>query len=85
GTGTEKSTIINYFLGGTLDKPKIIIPTKFYKITENEFLNKHSESKIDDVTKSQTVKCYTYTFAHPENPVYKFILIDTPGLSDTNG
>ncbi|RIB24007.1 hypothetical protein C2G38_756468 [Gigaspora rosea] len=49
------------------------------------FLNKDSESKIDDVTKSQTVKCYTYTFAHPDNPAYKFILIDTPGLSDTNG
>ncbi|KAF0458281.1 hypothetical protein F8M41_001047 [Gigaspora margarita] len=75
----------NYFLRGTLNKPKIVIPTKFYKITENEFLNKHSESNIDDVTKSQTVKCYTYTFVHPDNPAYKFILIDTPGLSDTNG
>ncbi|RIB24000.1 hypothetical protein C2G38_2071145 [Gigaspora rosea] len=88
-TGTGKSTIINmmtnYFLGGTLDKPKIVIPTKFYKVTENEFLNKHSESKIDDVTKSQTTNCYTYTFAHPDNPAYKFILIDTPGLSDTSG
>ncbi|CAG8602352.1 22880_t:CDS:2, partial [Gigaspora rosea] len=42
-TGTGKSTIINtmtnYFLGGTLDKPKIVIPTKFYKITENDDKN----------------------------------------------
>ncbi|CAG8669174.1 4190_t:CDS:2, partial [Dentiscutata erythropus] len=89
GTGAGKSTIINtmtnYFLGGTLDKPKIVIPTKFYKVTENEYLNKHSESKVDDVTKSQTTKCHTYTFAHPDNPASKFILIDTPGLSDTSG
>jgi hypothetical protein len=39
GTGTGKSTIINtmtnYFLGGTFDNPKIIIPTQYYKnITE---------------------------------------------------
>ncbi|CAG8800815.1 1883_t:CDS:2, partial [Racocetra persica] len=49
------------------------------------YLSKHSESKIDDVTKSQTTKWYTYNFNHPDNPEYKFILIDTPGLSDTNG
>ncbi|CAG8615817.1 6830_t:CDS:2, partial [Scutellospora calospora] len=89
GTGTGKSTIINtmtnYFLGGTLDEPKIVIPTKYFKVTEKEFLNKDSETKIDDVTKSQTTKCHTYNFNHPDHSAYKFILIDTPGLSDTNG
>jgi chromosomal replication initiation ATPase DnaA len=39
GTGTGKSTIINtmtnYFLGGTFDNPKIVIPTQYYQnITE---------------------------------------------------
>ncbi|CAG8444966.1 14445_t:CDS:2 [Acaulospora morrowiae] len=89
GTGTGKSTIINtmtnYFLGGTLDNIKIVIPSKFYKVTETEFTNEHSEAKLDDVTKSQTTKCHEYTFNHPINPNYKFIFIDTPGLSDTNG
>ncbi|GBB85365.1 hypothetical protein RclHR1_11910001 [Rhizophagus clarus] len=89
GTGTGKSTIINtmasYFLNGTLDKPKIVIPTKFHEVTEREFASKHSEAKFDDVTKSQTTKCYNYTFNHPDNPAHEFIFIDTPGLSDTNG
>ena len=49
------------------------------------FANKHSEAKVGDVTKSQTTKCHKYAFKHPQNPAYKFIFIDTPGLSDTNG
>ncbi|CAG8432702.1 5684_t:CDS:10 [Diversispora eburnea] len=89
GTGTGKSTIINtvtnYFLSGTLDEPKIVIPSKYYKVTEKEFANEHSEAKLDDVTKSQTTKCYNYNFEHPNNSAYKFIFIDTPGLSDTKG
>ncbi|RIB17851.1 hypothetical protein C2G38_2186207 [Gigaspora rosea] len=89
GTGTGKSTIINtvtnYFLGGTLDKPKIVIPTKFYRVTEDEYSNKHTETSFDDVTKSQTTKCSTYTFKHPDNPSSEFIFYDTPGLSDTKG
>ena len=39
GTGTGKSTIINmmtnYFLGGTLENPKVVIPTKYFQVTEN--------------------------------------------------
>ncbi|RHZ63161.1 hypothetical protein Glove_332g8 [Diversispora epigaea] len=89
GTGTGKSTIINtmtnYFLGGTLDNPKIVIPSKYYKVTEREFVNEHSEAKIDDVTKSQTTKCHNYNFDHPDNPACKFTFIDSPGLSDTKG
>ncbi|RIA98782.1 hypothetical protein C1645_731353 [Glomus cerebriforme] len=89
GTGTGKSTIINtmtnYFLGGTLENLKVVIPSKYYKVTEKKFVNEHSEAKLDDVTKSQTTKCYNYEFNHPDNPAYKFIFIDTPGLSDTNG
>lgn len=57
----------------------------FYIITISEFASKHSEAKFDDVTKSQTTKCYNYTFKHSDNPAHEFILIDTPGLSDTNG
>ena len=37
-TGAGKSTIINtianYFLNGTLDEPKIVIPTKYHRATE---------------------------------------------------
>ncbi|CAG8824832.1 8389_t:CDS:2, partial [Dentiscutata erythropus] len=89
GTGTGKSTIINtvtnYFKGGTLDNPKIVIPTKYFDVTEMEYNDKHTEAKVDDVTKSQTTKCSTYKFNHPDDPSYKFIFYDTPGLSDTNG
>jgi hypothetical protein len=37
------------------------------------------------VTKSKTTKCLTYTFKHPKNPSLKFVFIDSPGLSDTEG
>ncbi|CAG8587008.1 2974_t:CDS:2 [Paraglomus occultum] len=87
-TGAGKSTIINtitnYFLRGTPDNLKIVIPTKHYKVSEG-FPNRHSEAKVSDETKSQTQKCQKYAFRHPQNPAYRFIFIDTPGLSDTNG
>ncbi|PKC61493.1 hypothetical protein RhiirA1_524304 [Rhizophagus irregularis] len=89
GTGTGKSTIINmmanYFLGGTIENPKVVIPTKFFKVTENAYERNNSEAKIGDVTKSQTTNCCNYTFKHSGNSFYDFIFIDTPGMSDTNG
>ncbi|RGB32836.1 hypothetical protein C1646_762424 [Rhizophagus diaphanus] len=65
GTGTGKSTIINmmanYFLGGTIENPKVVIPTKFFKVTENAYGRNNSEAKIGDVTKSQTTTCSRVT------------------------
>ncbi|RIB17852.1 P-loop containing nucleoside triphosphate hydrolase protein [Gigaspora rosea] len=90
GTGAGKSTFINqlanYFLGGTLDNLKIVIPSKFHrKVTEKKYKNKHSEHAIDNEAESQTKKCQNYTFKDKENPSNKFIFIDTPGLNDTEG
>ncbi|CAG8432703.1 5685_t:CDS:10 [Diversispora eburnea] len=86
GTETGKFTIINmvtnYFLSRSLDEPKIVISSKYYKVTEKEFVNEHSEVKLDDITKSQIKKYYNYNFKHPNNSAYKFIFIDTPELSD---
>ncbi|CAG8665865.1 9491_t:CDS:2 [Gigaspora margarita] len=90
GTGAGKSTFINqlanYFLGGTLDNLKIVIPSKYHrKVTEKKYKNKHSEQAIDNEAESQTKKCQFYTFKDKENPSNKFIFIDTPGLNDTEG
>ncbi|PKC02375.1 hypothetical protein RhiirA5_504074 [Rhizophagus irregularis] len=89
GTGTGKSTIINmmanYFLDGTLENPKVVIPTKYFEVTENAFGRNDTEAKVGDLTRSQTTKCCNYEFKHPENPSCNFVFIDTPGMSDTNG
>ncbi|RIB18721.1 hypothetical protein C2G38_2183816 [Gigaspora rosea] len=65
---------------GTLDKPKIVIPTIFYKVTEYE-------PKIDDVTKSQlqnVIPILSFILIYPNNPACKFILIEISGLNDTS-
>ncbi|CAH1757105.1 10651_t:CDS:2 [Entrophospora sp. SA101] len=87
GTGVGKSTLINamanFFRGGTLDNLKVVIPTNHLDATEIGF--RSSEANSNDQTKSQTTECHTYCFNHPENKAHRFIFIDTPGLSDTNG
>ena len=86
-TGAGKSTVINmianYFLGGSITNIKVVIPTKHYNITERAF-QKHSESNLHDSTKSQTSQCSHYSFRNKQDG-REFTLIDTPGLSDTNG
>lgn len=82
-TGSGKSTLINYltnfFLGGSLKKLKIAIPTKHHKATENWA---YSEQDLHDSSKSKTRDCIDYEFMKGD---VCFNFIDTPGLSDTEG
>ncbi|CAI4232656.1 unnamed protein product [Auanema sp. JU1783] len=82
-TGSGKSTLINYltnyFHGGSLEKPRIAIPTKHYEATEEY---QSSEKDLQDAKKSKTSECTTYGFTKG-SCLYNFI--DTPGLSDTEG
>lgn len=82
-TGSGKSTLINYltnfFLGGSLKKLKVAIPTKHHKATENWT---YSEQDLHDTSKSKTRDCIDYDFTKGD---LCFNFIDTPGLSDTEG
>ncbi|CAI4220875.1 unnamed protein product, partial [Auanema sp. JU1783] len=82
-TGSGKSTLINYltnyFKGGSLEKPRIAIPTKHYDATEEY---QSTEKDLHDAKKSKTSECNTYGFIKG-GCLYNFI--DTPGLSDTEG
>ena len=81
-----KSTFINYltnhFLGGTYNRPKIAIPTRYYPHITESF--GHCEKSIDDVTVSQTNACHQYMFHNP-NTGKQYLFLDTPGLGDTHG
>ncbi|EAL68139.1 hypothetical protein DDB_G0277933 [Dictyostelium discoideum AX4] len=82
-TGSGKTSFINlitnYCRKGELRKPKISIPTKFHKATENF---DHDENDVTDSKTSKTTKCLCYSFDMGD-----FILniIDSPGLNDTRG
>lgn len=67
----------NFFLDGSIDNPRVVIPTKHYASTEGGA--HHSEASLQDVTKSKTTQCHRYAFAE------SFVILDTPGLADTNG
>ena len=92
-TGAGKSTFINtvtnFFKGGTLDKLKIAIPTKYHKQTESGF--EHTELNVADRSQSSTDNCTTYSFVEASSgrklasSGRKFEIIDTPGLADTRG
>lgn len=89
-SGAGKSTVINvianYFLGGTLDNLRVVIPTKFQTITEKPYVGMGSETNVSDRTQSQTSNCTPYTFVRKTSlGNEKFVFIDTPGLSDSRG
>ena len=81
-----KTTFINflcsYFRGGSFDKPKIIVPGKYHSGTELESKN-HSESNVQDKSKSQTNNWARYDYSHKEHG--NVSVFDTPGLADTRG
>ena len=78
-SGAGKSTFINilgnYFLGGTLTSPHVIIPTHGLESTAH---HKHSERDTADRTTSKTSRVQKYTWDSVS-------FIDTPGLADTRG
>eukprot|EP01116_Phalansterium_solitarium_P020017 TRINITY_DN5781_c0_g1_i1.p2 TRINITY_DN5781_c0_g1~~TRINITY_DN5781_c0_g1_i1.p2 ORF type:complete len:584 (-),score=179.49 TRINITY_DN5781_c0_g1_i1:1805-3556(-) len=82
-TGAGKSTFINiltnFFLKGTLRKPRVAIPTAFLAATEQWA---SCENDVKDRGQAQTNDCTTYRFRH-NNHTMQFI--DTPGLSDPRG
>jgi len=83
-TGSGKSTFINYlanyFLGGSLQSLKVVIPTRWQKNPTEEGYSVHSEANLEDMSVSQTQKSTVYRFPKDGN-VYSFI--DTPGFGDT--
>lgn len=83
-TGSGKSTFINYlanyFLEGTIESPKTIIPTKWKSEPTVPGYASHSEADVSDQSRSQTLECRMYSFLK-NGIIYRFI--DSPGFSDT--
>ncbi|CAF1476064.1 unnamed protein product [Rotaria sordida] len=83
-TGSGKSTFINYltnyFRNGTLQNPKIAIPSKYHPHPTENFV--HHENDIQNTTQSKTDSCNQYMFVHNSK---QYLFLDTPGLADTRG
>ncbi|CAF1354768.1 unnamed protein product [Adineta ricciae] len=79
GKSTFINYLANYFKRGSIDNPRVAIPTRFR--STNMGYN-HNENFVADVTKSKTTTCYSYTF---ELQSVKFHIVDTPGINDTGG
>lgn len=82
------NTLVNYFRGGSLKSIKVAIPTRFLKSTEPE-AKLNTEVNIHDTTTSSTVGAVLYLFKKLANAAelnnQTFVIVDTPGLSDTGG
>lgn len=90
-TGSGKSTFLNmaanYLLYGSFGRSpeqqkmlKVIIPTKFLKVTEPGFSN--SEFNVKNQGKSQTSEPTAYRLGLHDRYI---TFIDTPGMGDTEG
>lgn len=90
-TGSGKSTFLNmaanYLLYGSFGRSpeqqkmlKVIIPTKFLKVTEQGFSN--TEHNVTNQGKSQTSKPTAYRLGLHDRYI---TFIDTPGMGDTEG
>jgi len=83
-TGSGKSTFINYlanyFLGGKMCAPVVIIPTKWQRTLTVKGYAVHNEADLDKPNVSQTKSSTAYRFLK-EGVIYCFI--DTPGFCDT--
>lgn len=90
-TGSGKSTFLNmaanYLLYGSFGRSaeqqkllKVIIPTKFLKVTEQGF--SHSEYNVKHQGKSQTSEPTAYRLGLDDRYI---TFIDTPGMGDTEG
>lgn len=89
-TGSGKTTFINtvanYFLSGSFgirkedQRVEVIIPTKHLQPTVSGF--SHSESNVNNQSKSQTSKPKIYRLASYRRAI---TFIDTPGMGDTDG
>lgn len=88
GKSTLVNTIVNYFRGGKISCIKVAVPTKYLTPTEPE-ASQSTENSIHDCTRSNTVGAVPYVLRKLSNGANlhdtTFVVVDTPGLADTNG